>query len=727
MPEPLLTVSGVFGSCVGWALGRMGDLAASGVKAKWDDHRAAQELTEIAERCVNAAAAVAPEIGDLLTSEAYLRNVLAPGIVAALASPVAPMSPDPFADAFLERFVEPYLARRSIDDVLSDIFKLEPERLQAAFRALVAALRDEIWRSEHWKEPLRDAAIEETLINVRSVREDVAIIRALSEAPATEPPEARLEAARADARAGSTALRLWPKRIFGLYLHRPELEQLMKRVREHPGASTLVVGQAGSGKSSLLSDLTEALETAGLTVFAIKADQLPADVRNLADVSNALGLSRDIATEIDALAQSEPVVLIIDQLDAVSDVMDRTSQRMRLMLQLATRWRRRDPHAAAPSVHVVVSSRPFEAHHDARFSALDAEELALTLPSLERVEALLAEIGIPADRIPTRLRETVRRPFMLKLFVDLVDRQTDVGGLLESNLLTAWLTSAQLGEPQERQQVVKLLNVLAAEMAQTETLWRPADRFDLVHAEAVRRAEACELLLRRGGLLGFAHQSWIDDFQARQFSTAKALVDHARAGQDSLFGRATLLRSLERLRSVDRGEYLRAIDGLLGDPRTRRHLRYLAAGFLAAVAGPLPQEVRWIERLIREDSRLALHALGAIRARWVEWRAHAIPLIELASRTPDTAWMAAQLGVAEAEIDPPSAEALLTRIWNGSDHDLHAFELCWRGALWSPVVRTRLEALSPGSIQRSNEGRHSLPRRHGGSRTRLYADPPIAC
>jgi len=693
VPEPLLTGTTVFLSAFDWALGQVGNALAGRLRARLARRGAKPELAEIAVRAVDAAVAMAPEIGDLLRSEAYTRNVLAPGLLAALETPTEPMSPDPFAAAFLDRFVVPYLERRTVDDILTDIFNLQPERLQNAFQALVAALRVEIWQSEHWKDPLRDAAIEETLISVRSLREDVATIRAHVESLAGPDLEAQLDAARADARVGSTALRLWPKRIAGLYLDRPELGALMARIREHPGASTLVIGGAGSGKSSLLSDLTEGLEDAGLTVFAIKADELPANVQSLAEVSRALGLTGNIEDEIDTLARSEPVVLIIDQLDAVSDVMDRTSQRMRLMLQLATHWRARGGKTVAPAVHVIVSSRPFEARHDARFAVLGAESVELTLPSLERVEALLADIGIAADRIPSGLREAVRRPFMLKLFVDLVERQADVGGLLESNLLTAWLTSAQLGGADDRHQVVELLTNLATEMTKTETLWRPADRFDLVFSEAVRRAEACELLLRREGRLGFAHQSWIDDFQARQFETGEALADHAWAGQDSLFGRATLLRGLERLRAVEPAAYVGAVDRLLGDARTRRHLRFLVAGFIASAAKPLPQEVRWIERLLREDARLAVHALVRIKDRWRGWRKAMLPLIPLAARTADAAWMAAQLAIAEAATDAASAERLLTQIWSTPDQDAYAFELCWRGGLWSPTVKARLEAL----------------------------------
>jgi hypothetical protein len=92
-----------------------------------------------------------------------------------------------------------------------------------------------------------------------------------------------------------------------------------------------------------------------VTVFAIKADTLPPDVRTIADIGHALGMAGALDTEIAALANDRRVVLLIDQLDAVSDVMDRSSARMRLLLQLVRKVR-----DAKLNIHVIVSSRPFD-------------------------------------------------------------------------------------------------------------------------------------------------------------------------------------------------------------------------------------------------------------------------------------------------------------------------------------------------------------------------------
>src|SRR5690606_9104719 len=104
-----------------------------------------------------------------------------------------------------------------------------------------------------------------------------------------------------------------------------------------------------------------------------------------------------------------PVVVLIDQLDAVSEVMDRSSERMRLLLQIAQHFQdRKRIEQVAPPVHILVSSRPFEADYDARFQSLGAEVVQLALPSHEQVHALLQRLGISAGEIPQALGETLR-------------------------------------------------------------------------------------------------------------------------------------------------------------------------------------------------------------------------------------------------------------------------------------------------------------------------------
>lgn len=64
---------------------------------------------------------------------------------------------------------------------------------------------------------------------------------------------------------------------------------------------------------------------------------LSPEIVDFDDLAHDLGMSGDLEQELLSLAVEAPVVLIIDQLDAVSEVMDQSSQRMQVLLRLASR------------------------------------------------------------------------------------------------------------------------------------------------------------------------------------------------------------------------------------------------------------------------------------------------------------------------------------------------------------------------------------------------------
>jgi hypothetical protein len=596
------------------------------------------------------------------------------------------------ADGYVAKFVEPWVRDGGEDRALARIFDTDRATIVSALEVFVASLRKGLFASEHWKEVGRDRTIEETHENVAYlVQTQKRLERGV---------DVDLDMAKADARTGSQDLLDWQRTISGLFIARSELDLLANRIRTEPRGRTLLVGEAGSGKSALLSELTERLQDQGMTVFGLKADMLPADVLSTKDISRALGLQGDLEDELHLLAQAGPVVLVIDQLDAVSSVMDRSSQRMKLLLRVANAFRKDRRFEDGPPVHVLVSSRPFEAAHDARFQSLGAETIKLNLPSNESVQGLLTDLGIEAATVPEALKETLRRPFALRLFVDMVQRGFDVSAVTSADLLNDWLRSAELGDDTTRPRVIAFFERLAAAMTETETLWRPADTFDADSAAAVRIGEAAGLIIRQDGRLGFSHQSWLDDFQAKGFNTAQDVATFAWDRQDALFARATVLRALERLRRFDTSAYETALDVLLGDSRTRRHVRHLVVDLLASQDAPLPREHAWVQRLLRSDIPLARRAVSKVWTRWAGWRSALKPHLSDVMASTELKWTAVQLLQAEAALDPDEAIALLRSQWSSPEADLDVFEVARRGPLWGPWISDRVrEVLHRHDIQ----------------------------
>lgn len=648
---------------------------------------AKKEIAEIGSAAIEAGIRTVPALGDDLRSVSFVKGVFVPVLETIVSDPSDLPDPGGLAQKFVQMFVERYAKDESEDDVLRRVFQTEASDLVVAFATILGELRSQFNKSKHWREIGHFLATETTLAHTTAI---LAILERRdrdSEAAAVD-----WDAAMRDAKLGSDELRSWPRDIAGHELLRPELERLRQHILAEPSGTSMLIGEAGSGKSALMSKLTEDLERDGHVVFGIKADTIPASVQSVDDVGRALGMEGPLSTEITAVARTSPVVVIIDQLDAVSDVMDRSSDRMKVLLRMVKHIREQRLPA-----HVVVSSRPFEAAHDARFQQLKATEFSLALPSTERIGELLTDLQIDWKGISEPLKETLRRPFALKLFVQLARRGVDPSTVEPGDLLDRWLATADLGPDDSRRSVLELMQNLALEMLETETLWRPADVYEAERKGALARAEACGLVVRSGQKIGFSHQSWLDDFQAKGFRSGSDLAEYAWRNQDSLFVRATVLRALQRLRVVDEVAYVRAVSALLGDTRTRRHLRHLVTDAISTVRQPTPQEGAWVENLVRTDAILANRAFGRVVENWSNWRPLLAKCLPLLMEHEGFHWCAVRALAEEAKIDPDSMVSLVRSHWNEPERD----QLVFRIAEQSGVITDAVEGMIGSLLSRT--------------------------
>ncbi|MCQ9616406.1 ATP-binding protein [Paenalcaligenes niemegkensis] len=678
---PILSV--VIEGAIGWAVGRMGNVAADAFRSQWCETGAKVELIAIIEDAMENAVAAVPVLAEDFRSETFIHHVVAPAVLQFLRDPTTDKPDGEIVQGYIERFVEPFLRGRSLEKTLSQLFRTQRPALEIAFSLFLTRLRPALYASKHWREPIRDQALEEIRSTVLRIEKQLA--------PTSVFNTVDIDVARADAKVASEALKSWTQTIGGERIDRPELEVLQQRIREHPYACTLVIGESGSGKSALFAELTSRLQKQGMVVFAIKADLLPTHVKTLDDVSAALGLHGHLLSEIEALARTAPVVVLIDQLDAVSEVMDRSSERMRLMLQIAHHFQ--DKKQTEPPVHILVSSRPFEADYDARFQSLYAETIQLALPSHEQVQALLHRLHIPQKEIPATLSETLRRPFALRIFVDILRCGVPGSELVASQLLNTWLISANLGDSAMRQTVLTFLETLAVDMTQTESLWRPVDTYETQDPQAVQVAVASGIAVRQNGLVGFSHQAWLDDFQVKNFTSGQSLANYAWQRQGGLFARATVLRALQRLRTFDLPAYTSAIDALLGDARTRRHLRHLVVDMVAGQRQPSERERTWLQQLVHSDAPLARRALTRATAHWVDWREYLRPLTTVIMGNPDLRWSAIQMLITEAPFDADFVVKSISAIWDSPDRDLDVFYVFSNSSQWSPASVERLQLI----------------------------------
>ncbi len=381
---------------------------------------------------------------------------------------------------------------------------------------------------------------------------------------------------------------------------RPELEQLIDRIETETFSSTIVLGEPGCGKSALMATLGHWAVEAKYVLLAIKADDLSNTVNTIEDLQQDIQISRHPKEAVKAIANTEKVILLIDQLDAISELLDRQPGRLNILLSLIQSL------SDTQNVHIVATCREFEFRHGTQFARLDClKKLELQLPDWEQISPLLEKEKHNPHSMGEPLRELLRNPFHLKIFLEIAKPNQ----VFESfpNLLDQ-LWKKRILEKPEATQSIAFLTKLAERMTEREVL-------SLSAAIADESPEICRSLEQSGILitnqdnstLGFCHQTLYDHTLARSFARdSKSLADFVLERQDGLFIRPILLRNLNYLRGTACQKYQGEIQALLNTSKqqVRSHIRTLVIEFVGAQSNPNPTEAGLLVPLLNSEEAI---------------------------------------------------------------------------------------------------------------------------
>ncbi|EPX58439.1 hypothetical protein D187_003911 [Cystobacter fuscus DSM 2262] len=433
----------------------------------------------------------------------------------------------------------------------------------------------------------------------------------------------------------SEALLTWPQLLPGNHwLERPEMNRIITTLKTKTNSQTVLLGPPGSGKSALLSRLASKLKEATRTfILAIKADMVPVEVDSLIKLQASLNLPMEPATYLERLRYSHRIVLIIDQLDALSDLIDLKTKRLDVLLSLIKALTGKD------NIHILISCREFDYHHDTRLRMLAADEIVFQLPSWTEIEPLLQQRGFATTGWPQSFREILRTPQHLKIFL----AQSRDSGAFESfdsyqaMLEALWQRNVlnDNGLPGRAQ----LAADLASTMADQETLWLSAARYDKQRSELMQLVSADILRLDNSGRsISFSHQTLFDFARARAFAAGSGhLSEYVLARQDALFVRPKLWSSLVYLRGAEPATYRSEFSKLWNEPSLRAHIRSLLVEFLGQLHTPNEQEAAWLLPLLSTPSERSktLRAMQGSRG-WFE-RLSRLHLPALMAEEPELA------------------------------------------------------------------------------------------
>ena len=381
----------------------------------------------------------------------------------------------------------------------------------------------------------------------------------------------------------------WPQETDGHWIDRPELIELADVARQEKPTVTVLLGQPGVGKSAVLARLGSQLrERADNILLAIKADGVPQEANTLDDINNWVGC--DVVAAVGQLAQQYRVVVLIDQLDALADLMVRHSGRLSALLRLVSAMRNTE------NVQILLSCREFEFHNDVRLSTLEANSITLAAPPWEDVLPVLGARGLPVDELSDEQKEVLRIPRHLSVFVEHSSAKEPVPVFSTYQALLDHVIR-KLGREFGRR-TVEAAERLAVTMAQDEELWVARSRFDPGYGAELDNLVAFGLLVQSdtGISVAFRHQTTFDFLRARAFlQDGVGLADYVlKEKQESLFVRPVLWSTLEYLRASDSAIYRREFGRLWEFEGLRAHLRILLATFLGQRTDPDEVEIAWL-------------------------------------------------------------------------------------------------------------------------------------
>ena len=130
-------------------------------------------------------------------------------------------------------------------------------------------------------------------------------------APSLSPPISHDELRTAIRQAGAE-LRAYPSDIASIHIERAEVAQIVEWALSADPKEQLgiLLDQPGGGKTVVMHDVLERLETNGVPVLAIKADSL-SSVKTRDDLADRLGLPAPVEECARALASEGPFVVLL--------------------------------------------------------------------------------------------------------------------------------------------------------------------------------------------------------------------------------------------------------------------------------------------------------------------------------------------------------------------------------------------------------------------------------
>lgn len=395
---------------------------------------------------------------------------------------------------------------------------------------------------------------------------------------------------------------------------REEAQLIVDELNRAGGARTiLLTAPAGYGKSCVLAQIIERLNEQGIPLMVVRLDR-HGSAYSTRELGRQLDLPRSPAIVLDGIADGDRSVLVVDQLDALSQASGRSPHLWDLFDRL------REEALSTPNMKLVLACRTFDLESDHRLRALTRDKgqfrrVDLGPLSEETVAGALSAAGIAPDRLSVREKEILRTPLHLLLYLEATDQANPgfagIGQLFDRY----WERKQRLGAGrlQEPTTWPDAIFALCDALSQRQALTAPSATLD-EWPETAAALISEHVLVREGSQVRFFHESFFDYAFARRFCARRqGLVEWLGQSEQHFFRRGQVRQVLSYLRDHDRSVYSLELGRLLRATTIRFHLRKMVLNWLGALPEPCDEEWQVLHPLL-DDPELGLHVPIVLRA-----------------------------------------------------------------------------------------------------------------
>ncbi len=404
----------------------------------------------------------------------------------------------------------------------------------------------------------------------------------------------------------NTELRNYPSLIGGRHsIQRLEASQIIQWIDSSEEKSRLgmLIDKPGSGKTVVMAQVLHSLEAKAFAVLALKSDYL-SGIKTDADLQQRLDLPDSIEKCIRALAAEETVVVLIDQLDALSVALSQDFSALDLIYGLVLTL------VQIENVRVVISCREFDLHFDPRLSTLEHQQyrsFALSPFIPEQIVEALEAIGLKKKSILTpRMMQLLSVPLHLRIYADLFLHQNQ--GVLSEEFYSLQQLYDRLWDEHILSATIphlnEAINVLVESMQNQHQLSAPIGVLDKdMYKQAVVHLLRVNFIRKEMGNYVFFHQTFFDYCYARRFvAEGLSLSEVIFKSSQGLFERSQMLQVLAYLRVSSPQKYMAELNKLLFSGNLRVHLRILLVEWFASLPDP-NQDERIIARKLLQNAQ----------------------------------------------------------------------------------------------------------------------------